>query len=80
MTTEYSPEEMTRIEQQVYMDLTNAFFESNIMHYMDRDPYGMCAFLVCADTAAARRIIDESPALYSYRGNSLIVTVNHPDR
>lgn len=80
MNSTLSERELTRIEQDIYTRISDALCVENIALYEDRGEYGEVAFLVCRNTRAAREIIEDTPALYEIRGNSLIVTVRHPDR
>lgn len=72
--TESSKREM---EQEVLVDLSDDLSLLGTV-YEDRDDYGTIGFLVCADTAKARKVIDDTPAEIEVRGSSLIVTVEHP--
>lgn len=80
MNSTLSERELTRIEQDIYTRISDALCVENIALYEDRGGYGEVAFLVCRNTRAAREIVEDTPALYEIRGNSLIVTVRHPDR
>jgi hypothetical protein len=73
-------EQITRIEQQILTEISDALCVEGISLYQDRDEYGRTAFLVCRDTRKAREIIEDTPALIEERGASLIVTVRHPER
>lgn len=75
-----SSDQITRIEQQILSEISDALCAENIRLYEDRGEYGEIGFLVCRDTPTAREIIEDTPALYEERGASLIITVCHPDR
>lgn len=80
MNSTLTERELTRIEQDVFTRISDDLCEAGIELYRDRDEYGVTAFLVCRNTRTAREILEDSPALYEIRGNSLIVAVRHPDR
>lgn len=80
MNSTLTDREITRIEQDVYTRISDELCAESIDLYEDRGEYGEVAFLVCRNTRAARAIVEDTPALYEIRGNSLVVTVRHPER
>lgn len=75
-----SADQITRTEQHVLCEISDAISGEGISLYEDRDEYGEIGFLVCRDTPTAREIVEDTPALYEERGASLIIRVTHPDR
>lgn len=80
MSTKANHDELSRIEQRILVELADDLSAEGIPVYTDRGPYGEIGFLVCANTKTAVEIIDDTPAIRTHKGNSLIITVTHPDR
>lgn len=80
MSKTLSDNYFTRIEQELFVRISDALCCEGVDHYTDRGEYGHIAFLVCRDTRVAREILDDTPAEYEVRGASLIITCNHPGR
>lgn len=78
--TKAKNDDITRIEQRILLRLSGELSGEGIAVYEDRDEQGMIGFLVCRNSRAATDILKDSPALWTHKGNSLIVTVTHPDR
>ena len=78
--TKAKNDDITRIEQAILSRLSGELSGEGIAVYEDRDEYGMIGFLVCRNSRVAVEILEDSPALWTHNGNSLIITVSHPDR
>lgn len=73
-------QECDRIEQRIYVEISDELSKANIPQYLDRGPYGEIGFMICANIREAVEILEETPAIWTHKGHSLIITVTHPDR
>ena len=68
----------TEHEQKILLEISDALSIEGRASFVDRDEFGFIGFIVCRNTVGAREIIEDTPALCEYRGNSIIITVTHP--